>query len=154
MRLVFSKCVWRRRIKYKTAIRNDRKLMLNYDCFGGNLTKAKDAKCKDIWYHITMSIEHSKSSQAKEPEKIEQKELIFQSDPDPLLEGYFDEVRQRTFRPRTDADVEKAASLELSGEPLTQLTEQELERLGIYLRKNLQVRKIHVNTIYRALIED
>jgi len=87
-------------------------------------------------------------------EKIEQKELIFQSDPDPLLEGYFDEVRQRTFRPRTDADVEKAASLELSGEPLTQLTEQELERLGIYLRKNLQVRKIHVNTIYRALIED
>lgn len=93
-------------------------------------------------------------SQKPQSRKIEQKEFIFPSDPDPLFEGYFNEIRNRKFQPRTNADVEKVVSLELSVEPITQLTEGELHRLKEYLRKSAQLDKRHINTTYHGLAEN
>src|SRR3989338_554450 len=98
------------------------------------------------------------SPESKNPDRpqkpvIEQGE-VFKSDPDRLFEGYFDEIRSGIFRPRTDADVEKVVSLELSAKPITELTESELERLREYLKKNVQVRFIPwINSRYRNFIE-
>ena len=94
-----------------------------------------------------------KPDQVKKSTKIEQGEVIFDSDPDPFFEGYFDEVRKRQFIPRTDADIEKAVSLELSAPPITPLTEDELQRLREYLTRDLEVQKERVNEMYRKFVE-
>lgn len=86
--------------------------------------------------------------------KIEKKELIFTSDPNPLFEGYFDEVRNRVFRPRTSEDVAQLVALELSAPPLTALTDEEFKKLERYLEADASFQADHgLNAIYRVLAE-
>ena len=87
------------------------------------------------------------------PPKMEQRESFFKSDHDPLSEGYFDEIRSRSFRKRTDADVETVVSLELSASPITQLTDEELQRLREYITESAQAYKRFINNIYGGLAE-
>ncbi len=85
--------------------------------------------------------------------KVEQNELIFPSDPDPLFEGYFDEIKEGKFRPRTDADVAKVISLEFSAKPITPLTDWELKKLEDYLRRKAESSIWLLNEDYQPFAE-
>ena len=98
-----------------------------------------------------MSVEQDNIPKGIRYKKAEQRELILQSDLDPLVEGYFDEIRNRSFRPRTEVDVEKVVALETSSKPITPLNNQEFSQLKNYLRDNTRNDIRNVINIYCAL---
>ena len=86
--------------------------------------------------------------------QLEKKDILLNSDPNILFEDYLDEIQKKSFRTRTEADVEKVVSLGLSGKPITPLNKYEVDFLGDYLRKETSQEIDYVNNTYKRLAQD